>query len=135
MIEASYARLQPEARIDAITEAMLKHSTWSSYGRIRLNEIFKYISQKYPYFKPSNQRWKNRVSQTLYENPRFVKDGMFWRMAENTGTNEGEQVDVGDFKEEEKDDGGEKCDVCMASLGPGTTLLEHYRQQHILQQG
>ena len=50
-------------------------------------------------------------------------------------TNEGEEVDVGDLKEEEKDDGGEKCDVCMASLGPGTTLLEHYRQQHILQQG
>ena len=119
---------------ELITEAMLKHSTWSSQGRIRLSDIFKYISQKYPYFKPSNQRWKNRVSQTLYENPRFVKDGMFWRMAEDTG-NEGEEVDVRDFKEEEKVDDGEKCDVCMVSLGPGTTLLEHYRQQHILQQG
>ena len=34
-----------------------------------------------------------------------------------------------------KDDRGEKCDVCMASLGFGKTLLEHYREQHVLQQG
>lgn len=43
---------------ELITEAMLNGNKWSNQGRMPLHDIYKCISQKYPYFKPSNQRWK-----------------------------------------------------------------------------
>ena len=43
---------------ELITEAMDKDLRWGDQGRMPLYDIYRYISQKYPYFKPSNQRWK-----------------------------------------------------------------------------
>ena len=43
---------------ELITEAMDKDNRWGDQGRMPLFDIYKYISKKYPYFKPSNLRWK-----------------------------------------------------------------------------
>lgn len=55
--------------------------------KLTLNEIFKYISEEFAYYKNDDQKWKNSVRHLLSLDKRFIKvpreksekgKGAFW---------------------------------------------------------